>query len=424
MKVKKIVMVMTSLILSSVLFAGCGGNTAQPNKAQPSETDKKVESTKEPKKAPVELSVGYSAGDEAATKSLEVLIKEYNENQENYIIKPDPISGNVNDVLKTRMASNTEPDLMPMDPQLISSLVESNRLLELDPYLSGYDIDDFENATLDAGKYKGKIYALPLDYNTLILFYNKKMLQEAGVSVPTTWDELKDAAKKLTKGNIKGLSLQNELPRFQPFLYSNGGTMMKDGKPYVNSKENAEALGYWISLFKDGVAATPADLGVGWNGDSFAQELVAMTVEGHWMMPYIEKLKPDMEWGAVPIPIKKQPASMVFMGVYSISANTKDKEGAVDFLKFLASKRGIQSKVDGGGGGVIPARKSMKEEFLKLSPEKQAALDAVESSSLFIYGLKSPEVIKQMNDAAEALRLGAETDPQAALDKVQQALDK
>jgi multiple sugar transport system substrate-binding protein len=426
MQLKKLVGMFTAVLLMVSLLAGCGGaNKEEPSKQSNSTASSSSETAaKTEKKETIELSVGFGAGDEAATKSLEQLAKEYNEKDTDYRIKLDPIAGDFNDAIKTRMASNTEPDIWAVDPAQIPSLVESSRILALDDYLGDYDVADFEKAPFEAMKYQGKTYALPIDYNTLILFYNKKMLQEAGVEVPKTWDELKEAAKELTNSKVKGLSLQNELARFQPFFYSNGGTMMKDDKPSVNSKENAEAFGFWISLFKDEVAATPADLGVGWNGDAFGQQLVAMTIEGHWMAPYIAKLDPNLEWGMASIPIKNQPASMVFFGGYAASANTKNKEGAADIIKFLASAHGIQAKVDQGGGGVIPARQSMRDDFLKKSPEKQAAVEAVEHASLFIYGLKGPDVIKQMNDMAQEILLGKQTDPQTALDKVQQQLDK
>lgn len=59
----------------------------------------------------------------------------------------------------------------------------------------------------------GKVYGVPFGSNCLGLYYNEDMLKEAGVEVPTTWNELRSAAKALTKGQVSGLtfcSLQNE----------------------------------------------------------------------------------------------------------------------------------------------------------------------------------------------------------------------
>ncbi len=67
---------------------------------------------------------------------------------------------------------------------------------------------------LTAGQYDGKLYGLAPNVNTLALFYNKTLLKQAGVSVPTTWAELSAAAMKLTKGDTYGLPIrQRAAPR-------------------------------------------------------------------------------------------------------------------------------------------------------------------------------------------------------------------
>ncbi|NED00276.1 extracellular solute-binding protein, partial [Streptomyces sp. SID6648] len=64
--------------------------------------------------------------------------------------------------------------------------------------------------------------------NTLALFYNKDVLDKAGVRVPTTWAELRETAKKLTRGKQYGLALsaggaEDGVFQFTPFMWSNGG---------------------------------------------------------------------------------------------------------------------------------------------------------------------------------------------------------
>ena len=53
--------------------------------------------------------------------------------------------------------------------------------------------------------YEDGVYGLPYACNTIALFYNVDMLEEAGVEVPTTWEELVDAAEKLTTEEHTGL---------------------------------------------------------------------------------------------------------------------------------------------------------------------------------------------------------------------------
>ncbi|MBS4193748.1 ABC transporter substrate-binding protein [Lederbergia citri] len=413
MNLKRTILMVLSLVALSIIMIGCSKNP----------TSNSSNSSKNEGNKAVEVRVGYPAGDVAAGKFMEELIDEFNNDHEDIKIKGEPISGDYNDSIKTQMASNTEPDIISLDPQLFPSMVDANKLLPLDDFMGDYDLDDFEENLLQATTYQDQLYGLPIDYNTLALFYNETMLEEAGVQVPKTWEELVEAATKLTSDNVKGLVLQNELPRFQPLFYSNGGSMMDGDKPKVNSKENVEALEYWISLFKKGIASTPADLGVGWDGDAFAQGLAAMTIEGNWMSGYIEELDPNLKYGIAQIPMSKEYASMAFTGSFSVSNSTKNKEAATEFLKFIASERGILAKVEQGNGGVIPARKSLKDGFLEKYPVKQAFIDAVQESSAFSYGMISPVVIKAMNDAAESLLLDDKADTQTVLDEVQKELD-
>jgi len=370
----------------------------------------------------VELTLAHYA-DLTAEQTYKKVAEAFMDTHPNIKVKTEPYTGDFHDVLKTRLATGAGPDVFFLDAFQSAAFIDAERLMPLDDYLGDYDLDDFEENLLQAFQGPdGKQYGIPKDYNTLALFYNKQMLEDAGVEVPTTWDELMAAAKTLTKGNVKGLVLQNELPRFQPFFYSNGGGMLTDGNPAVNSPENAEALKFWLSLFQEDVAATPADLGVGWDGDAFAQGLAAMTIEGNWMSGYVEELAPDLAYGIAPIPISKEQANMIFTVSFSVNSGTKHPAEAAELVKFLTSKEAIAMVAD-ESGGVIPPRKSMKADFQAKFPNRQPFIDAVAVASEFNYGVKSPTVVSQMGNTAEALRLGEETDVQAALDAAQKAID-
>ncbi len=415
---------MATVMASSVLLAGCGAK--EPAQATPDAP--KVETPKAKADEPaapvesVEISIAHFS-DPFETETVAKQIDLFMQQNPNIKVVAEPITGDFWEVLKTRMASNNEPDVFYMDVFQAGSFMDADRLLALDEHLTDYDMDDFYGSLVDAFKgTDGKIYGIPKDFNTLLLYYNKKMLADAGVEVPKTWDDLTAAATKLSTGGKKGLVLQNELPRFQPFFFSNGGSMMKDGKPVVNSPENAEALAYWVSLLKDGkIGDTPANLGVGWDGDAFGQEMVAMTVEGGWMVPYLRETAPDLDFGVAQIPMKKNPASMVFTVAYAVSANTKQVEASTKLAKFLSNKEMQQIVVD--AGRAMPSRKSMGEIFSQKYPDRAEFFVAVPHASAFNYGVISPAVVKEVNDAAVGLLQGGATDAQKALDQAQANID-
>ena len=75
------------------------------------------------------------------------------------------------------------------------------------------DVSQFYDGPMASCTLNNKVYGVPFGSNCLALYYNKAMLDAAGVAVPTTWDQLRDAARKLTTSRVKGIafcSLQNE----------------------------------------------------------------------------------------------------------------------------------------------------------------------------------------------------------------------
>ena len=81
------------------------------------------------------------------------------------------------------------------------------------------------------------------------------MLAQAGVTPPTTWDELKAAAAKLTSGNRYGVAFSalanyEGTWQFLPFMWSNGGDETNIASPQV-----AEALQLWVDLVGSGSAS-------------------------------------------------------------------------------------------------------------------------------------------------------------------------
>lgn len=332
----------------------------------------------------------------------------------------EPITGDFFEVLKTRMASNNEPDVFYMDIFQTEAFIDAERLLPLDEYVNKEELSDFHPNLLNAFTSES-IYGIPKDFNTLALYYNKSMFEKAGLEAPTTWDELYAAAKTLTKDGVVGLSLQNEIARFQPFANSNGGSFVVDGKPVVNSTEILGGLEKWFQLLSEGVAETPTELGVGWDGDAFAQEKVAMTIEGSWMIQSLAEQAPDLEYGMVEVPVIKDPANMMFTVAYSASKNTKHPEEAVKLIEFLTGKEAQQMTVD--AGRAMPSRISMSEDYQAKYPEREAFVKGVDYATEYNYGIVSGVVVSETAKAAEKVLLGHST-LQQAFDEAQKQIDE
>ncbi len=406
MKIKKIIpTLLAGAMMMSVV--GCGNSD---NSSESSDSGK------------VTLTLGMTA-DPFEAEIVEEQVAAFMEANEDIEVVVEPIAGDIWEVLKTRMVAGDEPDVFYMDIFQTPQFIDAGQLAAIDDVLTEEDMADFDSALLNAFKGEdGTLYGVPKDYSTLGLYYNKQMFEDAGLEPPTTWEELEAAAKALTKDNVTGLSLQNELPRVQPFFYSNGGTMMEDGVPTLNNEKNIEAYEFWLSLLENDYAKTPQELGVGWDGDAFASEMVAMTVEGTWMENSLIELNPDLEYGVVPVPVAETEASMQFTVAYSMSTNTESPEEAKELIKFLTSTE--QQLVVADAGRAIPSRTSAVETYVEKYPERQVFVDMVSVASEFRYGIVSSTVVDEAAKAMEKVLLDPDASVQDAFDEAQANIEK
>jgi multiple sugar transport system substrate-binding protein len=200
-------------------------------------------------------------------------------------------------------SSRTLPDILMLDNPDLQQIAATGALSPLSDYgLSG---DGYAKGVVDASTYKGKLYGLQPITNTIGLFYNKDLLAKAGVTPPTTWDELRTAAKKLTAGKQYGVAFSAPANyegtwQFLPFMWSNGGDEKNIATPEV-----AAAIQLWVDLLKDGSASKSV---VNWTqaevNDQFKAGNAAMMVNGPWQFPILNAVS-GLHYDVVPIPAPK-----------------------------------------------------------------------------------------------------------------------
>lgn len=408
------IFVLTIFLLATVL-AGC--SSSKNNTSSANETNTQKQETAKP----VTIKLGMWSSSPAEKKIVDDQIAKFKEKYPNIDVQIETIVGDYMQKLQTELASNTAPDIFYLDSMPAPQLMSSGVLEPLDDYIKKYDVDvnDFEPALLSAFQWEGKTYGLPKDFNTLALFYNKDMFKAAGINEPPkTWEELREAAKKLTKDGVKGLVLSADLARFDAFINQNGGSVYQDGKVTLNLPENAQALDFYVGLItKDKVADTPQNMGEGWNGDAFAAKKAAMAIEGGWMIPFLKEKAPDLNYGIAELPAGKQKSTMAFTVAYVMNKNSQHKDEAFKLIEFLTGKEGQQFVVD--SGLALPSRKSMQEGFKEKYPERAAFIDGASYAVPWQFGLYGTKVVDAANKACEALIMKQISSAQQALDNAQ-----
>lgn len=280
-----------------------------------------------------------------------------------------PIPGNYPEKIQLMLGTGKAPDLFWLKGDTAPAYMDFEVLEPLDPFVTldqNFDETDFFSVFRDAFRHKGKNYGYAKDFNAYVLFYNKKLFAEAGLTgPPKNWEELYDFSKRLTKdtdGDGKndqfGFVIEPSIDIALPFALQNGGELVSDdGTVRVDEPEFIEALNFFMSLYRDGISTIPADQGAAWMGDVFSREQCAMTISGSWLIPYLRDNSPNLEYGVSELPQGKKRGTLAFTVAMVIPKQSNHKKGAWTMLSYLAGKEGMKTWTN--SGIALPTRKSV-----------------------------------------------------------------
>ncbi len=260
----------------------------------------------------------------------------------------------------------------------------------------------------------GKTYGLPMNSNNLALFYNKTLFEQAGIAnPPSTWDELAATAKKLATDGKMGLAVsgvKNEQGTFQvlPFVWQAGG----DIDEYA--KYGGEALTFLKNMIDDGsMSSAVANYSQEDVRTQFTTGQTAMMVNGPWEISNLSDV--DFEWGVAPLP-KAQRAATGLGGENIVAfEGAKNPEGALKFVKWMASNKGVQTFCD--ISGQLSPRPDLDGK-LKLSsdPNMQVFEKQMEFTHARSYGENYNKISEAVQLSIQEALTGAKSPTQAAQD--------
>ncbi|GAA1964443.1 sugar ABC transporter substrate-binding protein [Microbacterium deminutum] len=326
-----------------------------------------------------------------------------------------PNGGLIPKVLQ-QISSKTLPDVLMLDNPDVQQIADSGALTPLKDY--GLSSDGMTQGVVDAGTYKGELYGLAPGVNSLGLFYNKDMLTAAGIQPPTTWDELRAAAKKLTASGrygfaFSGVNNYEGTWQFMPWMWSNGG----DEKD-LKSPENAQALQFLADLIKDGsVSQSVVNWSQGDVNNQFIAGKAAMMENGPWQIPALKQAK--INFGYVPIPPQAEgKKSQTPLGGETFTVpNTGDNAKMAAAGKFVgclntAENEALIADQNNYVPSNVEAAKKFGESNADLSGFVQIVADA--RSRTAELGVTWPDIATQIYTAEQLVLTGKAT-PQDAL---------
>jgi multiple sugar transport system substrate-binding protein len=313
-------------------------------------------------------------------------------------------------------SSKTLPDVLMLDNPDVQQIAATGALAPLDEM--GISSAGFTQGIVDATSYKGKLYGLAPVVNTIALFYNTKLLADAGLQPPKTWDELRAAAKKLTKPGQYGIAFNANATyegswQFLPPMWTNGGDETNLTSPQV-----AEALQLWVDLVKSGSASKSV---INWTQgdvkDQFVAGKAAMMVNGPWNIPSLNET-PQIKWDVVQFPVNKvgqTPIAPLGGEAWTVPLN-KDQakqQKAADFVKCLSSDKNELAWAK--ARFTVPTRTALGPTYVQEVPSMKAfsAQVANARSRTGKLGEKWPEAAKVIYQAIQLALTGQAAPDQA-----------
>jgi len=356
---KRITALLMALVMTAALLAGCGGNDGKTSGDGGNSTSDSGASTSGTSDAgggtsdtsggtaAEPVTIWYYWETEGHQIALDKVIKDYNASQDKYEVtaKYVPFAD-----FKKQLSIGASADELPDIAILDSPDHASYAAMGIFEDITGkFDVSNYYEGTVNSCTIDGKLYGVPFGVNCLALYYNEDMLNAANQPVPTTWDELKAAAKALTTDSVTGLALcsvQNEEGTFNfvPWLWSTGATSYD-----INNENGIRALTYIQDLVNEGIMSKEC---INWTqGDVMNQFIsgnVAMMENGPWQIPTMQSEAPDLNWKVTLIPKDSQYSSVLGGENYAVIAGG-NVTGALDFLTYSTAEAQVKFLMDSFG---------------------------------------------------------------------------
>ena len=412
--------------LASSLLAACGGDTSSSS-GSIAPKGAKVSGT---------LTIAYlgTADQQKAWESLFNLFrKQYPDVQLKAQGNPANNWAAFFDTLSTQIAGGKIPDIIQVATEGQRPFASRGLVEPLDAYLERDKAELAEffsdihpnltkwNDTLSSPD--GKKYFLPGEFNTMCLWYNAELFQQAGVSEPSdswTWDDFLAAAKKFSK---PGQSYGLHVPQFyfvsvMPWLLTNGASTLNANwtKSTVNDPNAIEAAKFMRSLIQQGISPAPG--GTFDPMAAFSQGKLAMFGGGRWPIIDIRRLNMVEKTKIVAWPQHTTKGSPIGWNAYPIMKASPNKEAAWAFVKFITSKEASQYFAT-QGGTIVPPRRSIanSDAFLSNAPKGSEKLyEALEYATPIPSPNKGNIIQHDIEDTWQQILVGNVTPEQGLAD--------
>ncbi|MBO1752122.1 extracellular solute-binding protein [Actinotalea sp. BY-33] len=318
----------------------------------------------------------------------------------------------------------TSPDIILLDNPAVSTLAETGMLTTMDEL--GFDTAAFDENLLAAGVMDGAAYGIPIGANTLALYYNQAILDEAGVDPAsiTDWASLTGALEQVDAAGSRGITfagIGTEEGSFQflPWFWGAGADLRE-----LDSPEALAAVELWKGWLDEGYAPNSVinnSQNTTW--EEFLTGEFAFVENGTWQVN--SAAEADFEVGIVQIPAQDGGGAPAPTGGEFIVAPVQGDEARYDvtsqIVECMTTPDGLVETAT-TFAYYIPPTEEGQEALLEASPELEPWVEAVGDArgrTSDDLGTDYPVISEQLWTAVQNALSGAMT-PQEALEQAQQ----
>ena len=324
----------------------------------------------------------------------------------------------------TTAAGGNPSDIVMMPGELIAAYAAQGVFESVESLAasdSSWSVDDYFENPIMAMTWNDQIWGLPKDFNTSALYFNKGAFDDAGLAYPTgdwKWADLLSAAQTLTKRDgtrIERYGWTDSGLSPWPWVWQNGAEVFdrfqEPTQVLLTDPAAVEAMTFYFDLsLKEKVAPSPAELDqAGGRQELFMAERVAMLYDHRGATVPFKQIT-GFEWDMVEMASQVQRAGNLNFAGYCVSAGSKQKEAAWEFVKWLTGPDGVPIFI--GGGNALPALKAAAElpELAVQEPFRKA----IDYSRPVIQTAKYTEIAPIIQEELESVVTGSSTAEQAA----------
>jgi multiple sugar transport system substrate-binding protein len=319
----------------------------------------------------------------------------------------------------------TSPDIMLLDNPAVSTLADTGMLTTMDEL--GLDVSGVAENLLAAGQVDGENYGIPIGANTLALYYNTEILDEAGVDPAsiTDWESLTDALESVeaagkTGITFSGINTEEGSFQFLPWFWGAGAELTE-----LNSPEAVAALELWKGWLDEGYAPNSVinnSQNTVW--EEFLTGEFAFAENGTWQVN--SAAEAPFETGVIELPARDGGAAPAPTGgefiIAPVQSDTGRYDVTVQIIECMTTPEGFVETAN-TFAYYIPPTPEGQQVLLEENAELETWVNAVQAAkgrTSDNLGTDYPLISEQLWTAVQSALSGAQS-PQEALDAAQEA---